>query len=71
MRVITLLLVLAAAGCTNSTYHELPHTSQSDPIWQLNEGKWTFNDNTLTTPPPSELQAKPAIDQRVIPVTGP
>jgi ABC-type transporter lipoprotein component MlaA len=51
MRIIIAVAFIALSGCTTSNYHELPHTSTSDPIWQLNEGKWTFNENALTQPP--------------------
>lgn len=48
MRIIFVLLLLAVSACTSQT-HELPRTTKSDPIWQLNEGKWTFNENKLTS----------------------
>lgn len=50
MRWLFVLSVLALAACSGNNYHELPHTSSSDPIWQLNPGKWTYNENALTTP---------------------
>jgi hypothetical protein len=51
MRAAILLSVLAVAACSNAPSHELPQTSDKDPTWQLNVGKWTFNENALTTPP--------------------
>jgi hypothetical protein len=51
MRWILIFLPFLVCACSSTPYHELPQTSKSDLIWQLNEGKWTFNDNTLTTPP--------------------
>jgi type IV secretion system protein VirB8 len=45
-----ILLGLALSACSSAPSHELPQTSKKDPIWQLNEGKWTFNDNALTAP---------------------
>lgn len=52
MRYVILLSVMALAACSNAPAHELPQTSDKDPTWQLNDGKWTFNDNALVTPPP-------------------
>jgi hypothetical protein len=52
MRYIILLVALGIAACSNAPSHELPQTSDKDPTWQLNEGKWTFNENALVTPPP-------------------
>lgn len=52
MRCMMLLSVLALTACSNTPSHELPQTSDKDPVWQLNEGKWSFNDNALITPPP-------------------
>jgi ABC-type transporter lipoprotein component MlaA len=52
MRHVILLGVLALAACSSAPSHELPQTSDKDPTWQLNEGKWTFNENALITPPP-------------------
>lgn len=49
MRWILLASILALTAC-GSNYHELPHTTSSDPIWHLNPGKWTFNENALTQP---------------------
>jgi hypothetical protein len=51
MRHLILLLALVMAACSNAPSHELPQTSDKDPTWQLNEGKWTYNDNALITPP--------------------
>jgi uncharacterized lipoprotein YajG len=46
MRYLFILAALAAlAGC--STSNEIAHTSKSDPLWQLNDGKWTFHENEL------------------------
>jgi hypothetical protein len=28
-----------------------PQTSKDDPLWQLNEGKWSFSQNALIQPP--------------------
>ena len=53
MRWLFLAAVLLTAACSSSKYRELPHTSKSDPIWQLNVGKWDFQENALTTPPPA------------------
>jgi hypothetical protein len=36
------------ASCSSSNYHALPETSDRDPYWQLNPGRWTFNENALT-----------------------
>jgi hypothetical protein len=53
MRYLLLLSVLAIAACSSAPSHELPQTSDNDPTWQLNEGKWTFNENALITPWPA------------------
>lgn len=50
MRWLLVILLMSIAACSNVT-HELPQTSEKDPIWQLNEGKWTYQDNALTTVP--------------------
>jgi hypothetical protein len=50
------VLTLALAACSSAPSHELPQTSNSDPTWQLNEGKWTLNENALVTLPPSPAQ---------------
>jgi hypothetical protein len=52
MRFLILLPALAIAACSSAPSHELPQTSDKDPTWQLNAGKWTLNENALTTPPP-------------------
>jgi hypothetical protein len=51
MRILLVLIGLLAAACSSAPSHELPQTSDKDPTWQLNEGKWTFNENALITPP--------------------
>lgn len=51
MRWLFIAATLSIAACSSNQYHELPHTSKSDPVWQLNEGKWAFNENALTTTP--------------------
>jgi hypothetical protein len=53
MRYLILLSALTLAACSSAPSHELPQTSDNDPTWQLNEGKWTFNQNALITPPPA------------------
>jgi hypothetical protein len=57
MRYLILLVALGVAACSNAPSHELPQTSDKDPTWQLNEGKWTFNENALITPPPEPVPA--------------
>ena len=52
MRFLILLPILALAACSSAPSHELPQTSDNDPTWQLNAGKWTFNENALITPRP-------------------
>ncbi len=52
MRYIMLLSALALAACSSAPSHELPQTSDKDPTWQLNEGKWTLNENALIAPAP-------------------
>jgi hypothetical protein len=64
MRYIILMLVLMVGACSNAPSHELPQTSDKDPTWQLNEGKWTFNDNALISPPPSKIEPPPGIPTR-------
>jgi outer membrane biogenesis lipoprotein LolB len=49
-RFLIVLALALLAGCS-SQYHELAHTTTSDPVWQLNDGKWTFNENDLIQPP--------------------
>ncbi len=51
--ILGICLLLILAGC-NPAYHELAHTSMSDPVWQLNVGKWAFNENDLTKPAPEK-----------------
>ena len=47
IRAAILLALLSITACAN---HEPPMTSGA---WhQMNVGKWSFNDNALTTPPP-------------------
>ena len=46
-----LIIGLLALGACSSKYHELAHTSASDPVWVLNETKRPLNPNALTTPP--------------------
>jgi outer membrane biogenesis lipoprotein LolB len=50
IRLLALAALMSLCACS-SQYHELAHTSQSDPVWQLNDGKWTFNENALIQPP--------------------
>ena len=56
-RGLALLAGLALAACSGAPSHELPQTSDKDPTWQLNEGKWTLNENALITPAPSATAA--------------
>jgi hypothetical protein len=35
----------------------LPQTSDKDPTWQLNDGKWSGNENALIGPPPPAAEA--------------
>jgi ABC-type transporter lipoprotein component MlaA len=56
MRYLILLSALTLAACSSAPSHELPQTSNSDPTWQLNEGKWTFNENALVNLPASPTQ---------------
>lgn len=51
MRKAVLLLTVLVGACSSAPSHELAQTSDKDLVWQLNEGKWSFNDNTLVTPP--------------------
>jgi hypothetical protein len=64
MRYLILMGVLSVAACSNAPSHELPQTSDKDPTWQLNEGKWTFNENALITPPPGKIEPPPGIPTR-------
>jgi hypothetical protein len=50
IRLLALAVLMSLAACS-SQYHELAHTTTSDPVWQLNDGKWTFNENDLIQPP--------------------
>lgn len=52
MRYLILLLALAVSACSGAPSHELPQTSEKDPIWQLNPDKWTFGVNDLVQSPP-------------------
>jgi hypothetical protein len=64
MRYIILVGVLAVAACSNAPSHELAQTLDKDPTWQLNPGKWTFNDNALITPPPGKIEPPPGVPMR-------
>lgn len=68
MRCLILLAALGAAACSNAPSHELAQTSDKDPTWQLNEGKWTFNDNALITPPPDPVPPPAPV---AVPVSAP
>lgn len=46
--VIVFAATVALSAC--STANELPHTSSSDPVWQLNPGKWAMGENDLIQP---------------------
>lgn len=46
IRFFVLIALVILAGCSGQ-YRELAHTSKDDPVWQLNDGKWTFNQNDL------------------------
>jgi hypothetical protein len=46
-RLSLLLMLLALAACAD---HELPMAH--GPWRPLNQGKWSFNENALTQPPP-------------------
>jgi len=48
---IPAIVLLALSACTASKYHELAHTSASDPIWVLNESRLPLNPNNLTQTP--------------------
>jgi outer membrane biogenesis lipoprotein LolB len=50
MRFLVLIALVFLAACS-SKYHELPSTEKGDPIWQLNDGKWNFNENELVRAP--------------------
>lgn len=50
MRILAVILLLGITACSSHT-HKLAETSKSDPLWQLNEGKWAFHENALTTAP--------------------
>lgn len=50
MRWILLAIVLSTSACSSNKYHELPQTTDKDPTWQLNDGKWSLNENAITTP---------------------
>lgn len=58
MRVLVLLFVLGCAGCADS--RALPETSSSDPVWQLNPGKWTLGVNDLRVPQDASADAATA-----------
>jgi hypothetical protein len=55
MRALLVLLVLGCAACADT--HGLPKTSDSDPSWQLNVGKWTLGGNDLRVPPDVPVSA--------------
>ena len=48
---IPVVVLLALSACATSKYHELAHTSASDPIWVLNESRLPLNPNNLTQAP--------------------
>lgn len=49
MRLLVLAITLSCAACADD--HALPTTSDSDPTWQLNKGRWELGVNDLTTAP--------------------
>jgi hypothetical protein len=64
MRYIVVLFTLMVGACSGAPSHELAQTSDKDPTWQLNPGKWTFNDNELITPAPGKIEPPPGVPLR-------
>lgn len=49
MKYAAIILMLALAACSDGK--ELPMVHASDPVWQLNPGRWNATANDLTVPP--------------------
>lgn len=49
MKYAIILAMLALASCSDGK--ELPMVRSSDPVWQLNPGRWHATANDLIAPP--------------------
>lgn len=66
MKVFILLAALCAlAGCAASGP---PMVSSSDPVWQLNPGRWQATENDLRVPP-DDGQPRPLPSPRQVPAS--